>query len=129
MILSHTSLSVTLPNDAAWKDRYSWSPVVRKEDYGVGDGDAAPLIVDVFVLATGRPISLAWAYMPRSTLEQLCALAEIPAATLTWQWVGEPDRTVQFRGSDPIKATQLIEDYPAEPGDWFSVTANLMEVA
>jgi hypothetical protein len=125
--LIHDSTVVDLPLEYQWPDRYKWSPVVRKEEYGVGDGDAAPLIVDVFVLATGRPITLKFDRMTRATLDALFDLSALPGVNLTHQQPGEDPRTVQFRG-EPIQAEEKLGRVPAQPDDILTVTLNLIEV-
>jgi hypothetical protein len=127
--LTHATTVIALPEEYTWPDRYKWSPVIRKEDYGCGDGEAAPLIVDVFKLATGRPITLKFERMTRATVDALFDLAALPGVNLIHQQPGEAPRTVQFRGSEPLQVEEKLVRVPAQPDDILSLTMNLIEVS
>ena len=128
--------SVTLPADLEWIDEYGWLPVSQATEVSTGGS----LIVEEFVQAKGRPITLAarqqedgtFVWTDRATIDSLRALAATPLAsplTLTL----EDGRTfsVRFRYTDGIavEATPVQHVAPHADADPYILTLRLMEVA
>lgn len=115
--LTYNGATTVLPEDLAWTNEYSWSPVTQK----VSPSITGSLIVDVGVLSAGRQIELTGdrdrAWMTRGVADQLRAIAQVGGASMTLLLRGV-SRTVMFdheRGAFEAQPLPL-EDY-SDPDD------------
>lgn len=118
-----TSLGgVTLPDDLAWPDRYSWQPVSVSTEYSL----TGALIVQTAEKQAGQPITLQGAdnraWVTHATVAALKALQAVAGQTYSLTVRGEPH-------------TVLIEEVTAEPlwdltddSDYCAVTIKMVTV-
>ena len=121
--------SITLPDDLAWADEFAWTPVEQSTEYTL-DG---ALIVESAVRQAGRNITLAGgedrAWVTRTTLLALYALAQTVREDLTLTLPDEREFNVAFRhGEGAIEARPVLSVSPPSADDFYSITLRLMEV-
>jgi len=121
--------TVSLPDDLWWADEIAWSPVDQSAEYTLGGA----MVVEEAVKLAGRPITLAGhesrAWVSRSTVLALLALAAIPGKEMV---LTLEDRTfnVIFRRGDgsPVEAESVTMISAPENNDWYTLTLRLMEI-
>lgn len=126
--LAYGATTLDLPDDLAWPDEFTWSPVVRSEEVSL----TGARIVQNGVRVGGRPVTLAPAsedssWVPRSAVEQIAAWAAVPEIELTLTLRGTP-RVVEFRSNEaPFEARPVVPYGDAQPADPFLLTLRLTE--
>ena len=80
---THTLDGLALPAGMIWQDEFDWSPALSAQEYSI----TGALVIDAGTRQAGRPITLqgtdTQAWMPRTTMLQLAALAALPGEVLT----------------------------------------------
>lgn len=123
--------SITLPGDLRWVDEFTWSPVVREQEYSL----TGALIIQEATRQVGRPITLeaqseeiGFVWLLRSTVTALYNLA----ATSGWSGLltltDGRSFTVAFR-EDGISAEPVQHRAPSANSDPYTLTLKLQTVA
>ncbi len=115
---------LTLPVYLWWADETEWTPVSQTTEYST----TGSLLIDIGVKQAGRPITLVGdeqtAWVSRSTVLALMALAADPGKTMTLI-LHDRSFQVMFRHSDgkPIDADPLVQISPPGDDDFYILTA------
>ena len=125
--LTHAGITVELPGDLFWTDRYSWRSVTSSAEYTL----TGALVVEYDQRQAGRPITLEGdttrAWMGRATADTLQAWANTPAAVMQLDWHGET-HTVEWRHSDGALDVRAVRELlPHDSEDRVIATLRLME--
>lgn len=124
--LSDGAITLTLPSDLDWRDEFAWTPVEHSTDYSL----AGNLVVQEGSRQDGRPITLFGgreaAWISRTDLEQLYAMASVPEQQLTLSLWGRLF-SVMFR-RPPIDVEPIRRIANAGPDHRYAITVNLMEI-
>ena len=132
IILSDTSTSLALHDDLRWTDEAAWSRVQQ----GVERSITGALLVQIAerLNDTGRPITLAppddqSAWMPRATLDQLLAWANVPAKQLTLNLRGTTHQVLFRHQDEPVIQADPVKFISDEDGaDPYLITIRLMKI-
>ncbi|MFN3879797.1 MAG: hypothetical protein ACK4L8_00010 [Nitrincola lacisaponensis] len=116
--------AITLP-DMIWSDEFAWRPVVQRTERTL----TGKLFIEPALMHLGRPITLTDAWVTRTTLQQLQALASTPGSTHTLTLQGQ-NYTVAWRHTEQALTAEPIKPV-TDPGadDFYSLTLRLMVVA
>ena len=109
-----------------WIDQFSWSSVEQAAERSITGG----LIVQEGQKQFGRPVTLSRSWLPKSTVESLKALEEIPKLTMTLVMDDATEYSVIFNraNSAAITATPVF-DHTNAPSDWqYETTIRLLTV-
>ncbi len=125
--MPHVLGGVSLPADLLWTDEFAWTPVAQVREYSL-DGS---LILEEAVRLAGRPITLESgpdrAWVSRSTLTALYALAQAPAALALTLHDGR-SFSVVFRHDDrALEAEPVVPEVPTS-GQFYRVVVRLTAV-
>ena len=74
--------TLELPADMRWRDEFDWQALAQSQvQYSLG-GSA---IIQQGTMLAGRPVTLGgeWIWLPRATLEQIAAWADVPELEIT----------------------------------------------
>lgn len=129
--MSITLNGIALPSDLEWQDEFDWQPVASSSERSL----TGKLLIEEAPLANGRPMTLYGgenaAWVTRSTLDQISALASTPAATMTLDYHGTPYTVMWRRSEQPIEARQVmrLQNPGSEADHKYTITLRLMEVA
>ncbi len=117
--------SVTLPDNLYWADEFQWEPVAQSSERTL----SGALVVEETAKAKGRPITLEGAWLDRTTVQDLKALADQAATDMTLELPDGRTFTVLFRRSDAptIEAMPLFPISEPATDTLYSVTIRLME--
>lgn len=124
--LSDGTDTLNLPSDLEWRDEFGWTPVEHSTEYSL----AGNLIVHEGSRQDGRPITLfggrTAAWISRSDLEKLYAMASVPEKEFTLILWDRPFN-VMFR-RPPIEVEPIRRLANPGPDHKYAVTINLMEI-
>ena len=128
--LSHAGTTLALHPDLYWSDETSWHPVEQSAQRSI----TGALIVSSALRLGGRPITLQpvnddSAWMPRATVDQLCAWAAVPGRQMTLALRGQAYETA-FRHHDgaAVEAEPVVFFNDVQASDLYRVTLRLMEI-
>ncbi|QPF74191.1 hypothetical protein G8A07_15555 [Roseateles sp. DAIF2] len=124
------AISVALPADLYWSDETAWHPVAQSVEPTL----TGAAIVSVQRRSGGRPITLEppiakASWMPRSTIDQLKAWADLPGQQMTLVLRGTP-RPVIWRHQDGevMRSTPVQHFDDVQPDDAYTATLKFMEI-
>lgn len=125
--LTDGTTTIILPEDLRWIDEFTWTPIIQKQTFSI-DGF---LIVEEFVKESGRQISIEGAsdrgWILKSTLDELKNL--IVAGKLMTLTIDERNFEVMWDiQGNPLEATKILDTFPHEQQDFFSVKLKFIEV-
>lgn len=124
--LSDGTTTLTLPTDLDWRDEFAWTPVEHSTDYSL----VGNLVVQEGSRQDGRPITLFGgreaAWISRTDLEQLYAMASVPEQQFTLSLWGT-SFNVMFR-RPPMEVEPIRRLANAGPDHRYAVTINFMEI-
>lgn len=113
-----------------WIDEI-WTPVVQREEYFL----AGSLEIQTSIRQAGRPITLAaedenHAWVPRSTVLALMALAAVPGKEMSLVLADGRKFTVVFRHGDgpPVEGVPVVGFSPLSDSDYYNLTLRLLTV-
>ncbi|MEW6487658.1 MAG: hypothetical protein AB1578_07060 [Thermodesulfobacteriota bacterium] len=111
--MPHVLGGVTLPADLLWVDEFAWTPVEQAREYTL-DGS---LILEEAVMQAGRPITLASgpdrAWVTRTTVAALYALAQAPAALALTLHDGRAFSVVFRHAERALEAEPVVPEVPS----------------
>ena len=121
--------SITLPDDLEWSDEFEWSPVEDAIDTAL----SGSLVIHSGTRPKGRTITLegsdSAAWITRSVLDQIKALADSNPSDLMLGYHGR-NFNVRFRYSEKPYSARPVVFYSGVslPDDYYTITIRLMEV-
>lgn len=123
-----TTTTVTLSDDFAFPDQYTWPPLQMQKVYSV----TGALIVQTGQKQTGRMITLQGddqhAWVTRANLATLRTLAAIPGALMTLVFRGVTYSVMFDHEAGSIEAVPVADFDTEEPTDFFVVTLRFFVV-
>lgn len=126
--LTYTTTTVTLSDDFAFPDQYTWSPLQMQKAYSV----TGALIVQTGQKQTGRAITLRGeerhAWVTRADLATLRTLANTPGIVLTLLFRGVTYSVMFDHDAGAIEAEPVVDFNTEEPTDFYIVTLRFFVV-
>lgn len=116
---------IDIGDNLHWRDEYQWAPVAAATERTL----SGALVVEEAALTKGRPITLAGAWLPRTTVDALRALEAQVATPLSLVLPDARTFSVLWRRDDgpAVEAQPLFAEAAPGAGALYEVTLRLME--
>lgn len=113
---------IQLPDDLDWVNEFNWTPVVRKQKYGVGGA----LFITDSIKQTGRPVHLQseqdTCWVKRPLIQSLILLTREPGKIMTLTLSDNREFQVMFdHASGAIEAERILKGSYFSDDDYYQI--------